>query len=167
MNDELTLRKHHARFRALLNISYYEKAERFYSRISSMTVFFSIVLSSTAFAALGDVLPIPATSQVATGSVFSCIVALLNAIVLAFGIQDKANDALYMRKRWLELHGSISSMHLDTLEDEAANERLSAIEKIENDLHAADRNVRKRWQKSAFEEARQAIYEENQTATQQ
>lgn len=99
------LSQHKLEFRALMNVVYHERAERFHQVLLNVTGFLSIILSSAAFATL-----IPQTFYVSQRVIIGLatfLVAGLNAAVLAFGVTQKLMDHRQFKQKWMALLGDV------------------------------------------------------------
>jgi hypothetical protein len=114
--------KHELVFQAKMNVYYHESAERDYSNLLVLTSFLSIVFSSAAFAAIGNVIPgwIPISKDTII-SVFSLLITCLNGAVLALGARQKANLHSALKKRWIDVLSDIQ------ITNESEHEKIEEI----------------------------------------
>jgi len=93
---------------ARMNILYHENIEVLYTKIINWTSFVSVIFSSTAFAAVGDIFPQYSKNLIISGLMF--IITSLNGAVLAFGMVNKIQIHTDLKKKWIEFIGNIEKL---------------------------------------------------------
>jgi hypothetical protein len=149
--SSLENKKHELLFTARLNVNYYEHAESFYTNVISTTVFMSLLLSSSTFAVLGDVIPVISPYKVIISSSFAAIVTVMNALLLAFNIQAKANSHGCLRRQWVSIYADIMEIDLGHLEEEEATRLLSRTEHESNKHQISEHTENNKWANRAYE----------------
>ncbi len=144
-------KKHELLFIARLNVNYYEHAESFYTNVISTTIFLSLLLSSSTFAVLGEMIPVVIPYKLTISAFFAAIVTIMNALLLAFNIQSKANSHGYLRRRWVSIYTDITEIDLEHLDKEEAVRLLSRAEHESNKHQISDHTENNKWANRAYE----------------
>ena len=143
----LTQRQHELVFQARMNISYHESLERFYGQWLNWTSFTSLIFSSAAFAALGNLLPItwqPFREMIVGSLAF--VIACLNGSVLAFGMRTKMSTHADLKKKWMLF---LSRAQLDAGDGDPINK----LEREFHELNAQEPAPNRRRLEHAYQEA--------------
>lgn len=144
-------RIHELKFTARMNIFYHERLESYYNKFINFTSFFSVVLSSMAFAALTELIPATIISKEVLIAIIAFLIALLNGAVLAFGMQAQAIIYSDLKKKW---HNILTDINLMSAQEKFD---LDIIEKKMSDMHASEPPPNKRIVDMAFKKATIAL----------
>lgn len=179
--SDLIQKKHEYIFISRMNIAYHGREERMFISMTNFSTFFSIVLSSATIASFGNILP-PAFSTYSKylGFIFASTVTVLNALMLAFRIQTRANEHKDFRRKW---YGILKEVDLVKIAEDGKNinecqtklnnifsemSQVSAVEPPENKkrlLHAALETCKTLGLEYNNPSLFQKIYQEITTAT--
>ncbi len=94
--------KHGLIFTARMNVIYHERRESFYSKCLNWSSFVSVIFSSAAFVAIGDLFPDVIKKEILV-AIFASTVACLNGAILAFGVTDKVKLHSNYKMKWMEM----------------------------------------------------------------
>jgi hypothetical protein len=131
-DDKVLNRLHEIVFTTRMNIIYHEDSEAFFRNIVNITTFLSLISSSIAFAAIGKVISSSPETNAAIIALVSLFVAILNGLVLAYGMNAKATLHADLKKKWIEIIKDI-----ELLEN---NERITfnEIDNKINTIHSSE-----------------------------
>ena len=102
--------RHNLRFHAMMNIAYHERLEGFYNQWLGWSAFFSLILSSTSFAALSNL--VPASLQPFREWILAALalgVTGLNGALLAFGMRGKFITHSELKRKWIGFFGQVET----------------------------------------------------------
>ncbi len=108
--------KHEVIFTTRMNIIYHEKRESFYSKFINWTGFASLIFSSAAFAALGDIFSTNIPKEQVIG-ILATIIACLNGAVLAFGMLENMKVHSTFKMKWMDILAKAQSLKTDSEDD--------------------------------------------------
>ena len=100
--------KYEFSFTARMNIIYHENMEAYYSGFINWTAFISVILSSAAFAAIGNILPAYVPKDILI-ALLAFAVVILNGAVLAFGMLQSMTVHTDLKKKWIDFLGFVQS----------------------------------------------------------
>lgn len=104
--SENTKEHHEYVFIARMNIAYHERAERRYSLWLNYTAMMSLLLASASFIAVSQLSFLKGHGPLIV-TITSLLVTVMNAAVLAFGMQNRAKRHWDLKRKWTIFHGMV------------------------------------------------------------
>jgi len=146
MADNIKEKEHNLKFQILMNIYYHEYLENKYNKLLNWAAFVSILFSSAAFFAIGDL--IPSYFFITKNTIiifFAFFISSYNAYILAFGVLDNLIKHRDLKKKWTDLRGNMlaSETKLDINE-------LQLLEKTFHNISSDEPPVNDKVLKKAF-----------------